>query len=257
MNLIKTIKCIGAAAVMFGGLFSASSVLAYGGHGYYRHDNGHHYGHYRDYDDDDYYRRYKRHRYHPGYYGGYYGGHRRYYRSYRHYRRYGGHHYGGRHRYGGHYYHNNTDLGIHDVAFNDLGGRLEVEGIVTGMTPNSDVVLTLEAMSDLRSSCPKAQFTSLAEPIDIQSEGTRTYERANSRDAQLQVVLTSDDAAEIAEDLVSCPGSRVTPGIDQVDFLDARVDIVQGDKVLTLLCTFTTATEDGPVAPENVECSAF
>jgi hypothetical protein len=54
---------------------------------------------------------------------------------------------------------------------------------------------------------------------------------------------------------VSCPGSRLSVG--EVGFLDARIDVTQGDNVLTLLCSFAEPSADGEIAAADVECWAF
>ena len=68
--------------------------------------------------------------------------------------------------------------------------------------------------------------------------------------------IEADDSAELAAEFVDCPNIDDV-SIDEVQFLDARVEVNQGDKVLTLLCTFAVPTIDGEIAAEDVECSAF
>ncbi len=261
MNLNTIIKSIGAATVLFVGLSAPSAAYAWGGYG--GHHGGHHGGHYGGH--------YGGHHggYHGGGYhgGGYHGGgyhhgghyyhHGHYYGSFYSYcRRWGFRHndYRCYRAFGGGYYYSNEDLGIKDLRFKDLGGRLVAEGTLIGLSGPEAVRLDLEATSDVRSDCGQLGAAERAStPLDIQSQGSRSFE---APDAELDVRIESEDSAALAEEMADCPSARDV-SIDEVQFLDARIDVSQGDKVLTLLCTFTVPTVDGEVAADNVECSAF
>jgi hypothetical protein len=233
MNRIKTIKCMGAASVLFAGLFAASAAFA-GGYGYghrsdddddhfrkrFKDDDDDHFRkrrRFKDDDDDFRKRRKRRHRDDDDDHG-----------------RYG--------RYG----HQYSDLSVQDLTFHDLGSTLEAEATVTGITGDAPVTIDIEAMADLSSTCATVDQIDAGQ-LDMQSNGTHTFEITEIQDGQLEVIIDASDSGEAAE-LANCAGA---------DFLDVRVDVTQGENVLTMLCTFATPTADGEIAAENVECWSF
>ncbi len=206
---------------------------------------------------DDYRRGYRR-GYHRGYRRGYGPRYRRGYRygygpRYRRgYRRGYGDPRGGCGYYSW-YCHERSDLGVTDLTFFDLGDKLGAEATIFGIDGEATVNVELEANADLRSSCGAYQLAD--EALEIASQATSELERVELADDALGIAFETDATGTSAQDLVDCPGDQLA--VEDVEFLDARVDIEQDGVALTLLCTFLTPTIDGEVAPENVECTVL
>jgi hypothetical protein len=146
-----------------------------------------------------------------------------------------------------------------EPSFNDGGLFLSASGELAGLG-NGDVLVSLTAQADVTATCtnpagatqppgqnpaPITVTGSLAIPEDEIKNGTTPFS-----------VMTAPPASPIAG-APDCPNPQWTEAITDLRFTSAVITVEQppGTVVLTVTCSFSPATANGPVPSGNVSCT--
>ena len=146
-------------------------------------------------------------------------------------------------------------------SFTDGGLTLNASGALAGLG-NADVLVTLEATADVTSSCinpgtgehrPPGQ-----NPAPITVTGSQAIPAEEIKNGTTPFNVTTFPPDPIIAGAPDCPNSNWTETIDDLAFTSATITVEQpaGTVVLTVMCTFSPPTSDGPVPSANVTCTS-
>jgi hypothetical protein len=145
-----------------------------------------------------------------------------------------------------------------EPSFTDGGLFLSASGELSGLG-NGNVVITLVASGDVTSTCTNKGGTAAPgqNPAPITLTGTQEIPASAVKNGTTPFSVTTTSAPATIAGAPDCPNPTWTESIDDVAFTSATLTVEQpaGTVVLTVNCTFSVPTSDGPVPSGNVSCT--
>lgn len=146
-------------------------------------------------------------------------------------------------------------------SFTDGGLTLNASGALAGLG-NADVLVTLDATADVTSSCINPgtgeQRPPGQNPAPITVTGSQAIPAEEIKNGTTPFSVTTVSPGPTIAGAPDCPNPRWTETIDDLAFTSATITVEQpaGTVVLTVMCTFSEPTSDGPVPSGNVSCTS-
>jgi hypothetical protein len=148
-----------------------------------------------------------------------------------------------------------------EPSFFDGGLTLSASGAIAGLG-NGDVLVTLVATADVTSTCinpgtgehlPPGQ-----NPAPITVKGSQAIPEEEFKNGFTPFSVTTVGPAAVIAGAPDCPNPLWTETIDDLAFTSAIITVEQpeGTTVLTVTCTFSPPTSDGPVPGNTVSCTS-
>jgi hypothetical protein len=142
-------------------------------------------------------------------------------------------------------------------TFVDSGLTLSALGSLSGLG-NGDIVVNLSAVGQPHATCANpgsgAHEPAGQNPVEVTLTGTQAIPSSEIKNGSVQFSLSSG-APDQPVGAPDCPSSQWTETIHDVSFSSATIIVTQGGStVLSLGCTFSPATSDGPVDRQAVTC---
>src|SRR5947207_7288881 len=148
-------------------------------------------------------------------------------------------------------------------AFTDLDLDLRATGTLAGLG-NGDILVTLTAQANATATCsnpsgsvhqPPGQ-----NPAPVTVSGSQAIPDSQIKNGTVSFRVTTNDPTTPIPGAPGCPNSSWTEDITDLSFTSAVIEDRQGagtlpPVVLTVSCTFTPATKDGPVPSGTVSCT--
>lgn len=143
-------------------------------------------------------------------------------------------------------------------SFNDLGIQLAATGALSGLG-NGDVVITLTAQADVTSTCTNqgGNESPGQNPAPITVTGSQAIPAGEIKNGTVGFAVRTNVPVTPIPGAPDCPNSNWTEEITDLAFTSATITVQQPPPtvVLTVVCTFASPTEDGPVPKGDVSCT--
>jgi hypothetical protein len=145
-----------------------------------------------------------------------------------------------------------------EPSFTDNGVTLNAAGELSGLG-NGDVLVTLTAQADVSSTCTNQGGNQAPgqNPAPITVSGSQAIPQDQIKNGNTPFNVTSLPPVLIIPGAPDCPNTNWTEAIEDLAFTAATITVEQpvGTLVLTVNCTFSPATSDGPVSGGDVTCT--
>ena len=143
-------------------------------------------------------------------------------------------------------------------TFIDQGLSLNAQGALVGLG-GGDVVITLTARADVVSTCTNPSGTTQPpgqNPADITVTGSQAVPQEEIKNGNLAFNISTTAPNSNIAGAPDCPNRQWTETIHDLKFTSATLTVQQPapNVVLTVTCTFSTPTSNGPVPRQNVTC---
>ncbi len=146
-----------------------------------------------------------------------------------------------------------------EPTFTDGGLTLNAAGELSGLG-NADVLVTLTATANATADCvnpgtgehrPPGQ-----NPAPVTVSGSQAIPKEEIKNGNTPFNVTTTGPVTPIPGAPGCPNARWTENITDLSFTSAVITVQQppGTTVLTVTCSFSTATSNGPVPSGNVSC---
>jgi hypothetical protein len=147
-------------------------------------------------------------------------------------------------------------------SFTDNGVSLTASGAISGLG-NGDITVTLTATADVTSTCTNQGGNEAPgqNPAPITVSGSEAIPAGSIINGNVGFDVTTEEPVLVIPGAPDCPNSNWTESIDDLAFTSATIVVRQPDTdgtgpiVLTVSCSFSPATSDGPVPNGNVSCT--
>ncbi len=140
--------------------------------------------------------------------------------------------------------------------FTDTGLSLESSGALAGIG-NGDLLLILSATANVTATCtnPGGHQPPGHNPAPVTVTGTESIPASETKNGSTSFDVFTDGPVTPIPGAPDCPNRHWTEDITSAAFTSATLTVQQppGVTVLTLSCTFSPPTADGPIA--SVTCS--
>jgi len=145
-------------------------------------------------------------------------------------------------------------------AFSDNGLTLSTSSALAGLG-NTDVVVRLSATGNPTATCtnPSGQNQPPGQnPAPVTLTGSESIPASETKNGNVSFNVTTSAPTSPVSGAPDCPNVQWTEDITDVAFTSATISIEQppGTVVLTVVCAFTTPTENGTVPSRNVTCTS-
>jgi len=149
-------------------------------------------------------------------------------------------------------------------AFNDGGLFLTTTGTLAGLG-NGDVLVNLTAQANATATCTNPSGTTHQppgqNPAPVTVSGTEAIPDSEIKNGTVSFRVTTNAPQTPITGAPGCPNSSWTEDITDLSFTSANITVQQGagmppPVVLSVTCTFTPATKDGPVPSGTVSCTS-
>lgn len=146
-----------------------------------------------------------------------------------------------------------------EPTFNDLGLRLNGQGDLTGLG-NANILITITARGLPTATCTNPAGATQPpgqNPAEVVLTGTEPISAAEIKNGNVHFNVTTAAPVSPVPGAPDCPNANWTERITDVAFTSAVITVEQpvGTLVLTIRCSFSPATSNGPVPAGNVTCS--
>jgi len=146
-----------------------------------------------------------------------------------------------------------------EPSFTDGGLFLSAAGELSGLG-GGDVVVEISATGNVTSTCTNKGSNPAPgqNPAPITLTGTQVIPESEIKNGTTPFNVSTTSAPATIAGAPDCPNSNWTESIDDVAFTSATIKIYQpaGTPVLTVSCTFSPPTSDGPVPGGTVSCTS-
>jgi hypothetical protein len=146
-----------------------------------------------------------------------------------------------------------------EPSFLDGGLTLRASAALAGLG-NQDIVINMTAHANATATCTNAGGNEAPgqNPAPVTVSGTQAIPASQIKNGTVSFSVTTTPPPTPIAGAPGCPNSNWTEEITDLSFTDATITVQQPAPtvVLTLQCTFTPATTDGPVPASDVSCSA-
>ena len=146
-----------------------------------------------------------------------------------------------------------------EPAFRDNGLTLSANGELSGLG-NGDVLVTLTAAANVTSTCTNPSGVNQPpghNPAPITVTGSQAIPAAEIKNGTTPFGVTTNAPTTPIAGAPDCPNPQWTEAITDLSFTSATITVQQpaGTFVLTVSCTFSSPTSNGPVPGGNVSCT--
>jgi hypothetical protein len=146
-----------------------------------------------------------------------------------------------------------------EPSFTDGGLFLSAAGELSGLG-GGDVVVEISATGNVTSTCTNKGSNPAPgqNPAPITLTGTEVIPESEIKNGTTPFNVSTTSAPATIAGAPDCPNANWTESIDDVAFTSATIKIYQpaGMLVLTVSCTFSPPTSDGPVPGGTVSCTS-
>jgi hypothetical protein len=143
-------------------------------------------------------------------------------------------------------------------SFTDGGLFLSASGELSGLG-NADVKITLTATGNVTSTCTNNGGNAAPgqNPAPITLSGTQEIPKTEIKNGTTPFNVSTTSAPATIAGAPDCANSNWTESIDSLSFTSATLTVEQppGTVVLTVSCTFSPPTSNGPVPGGTVTCT--
>lgn len=146
-----------------------------------------------------------------------------------------------------------------EPSFNDLILVLNASGALSGLG-NGDVLITIDATANPTATCGNPgtnQFEAPGQnPAPVNVTGSVSIPDEEVKNGNTPFNVTTDPPDTPVPGAPDCPNSNWTEEITDMAFTSATITVEQGGVVvLTIDCTFSSPTSNGPVPKRDVSCT--
>jgi hypothetical protein len=144
-------------------------------------------------------------------------------------------------------------------SFTDNGSSLNATGALSGLG-NGDVLVTLTARANVTSTCTNQGGNQAPgqNPAPITVSGSEAIPASEVKNGTVSFNVNTAAPNPIIAGAPDCPNTNWTEAITDLAFTSAVITVEQpvGTTVLTVSCTFSSPTSNGPVPGGNVTCTS-
>jgi hypothetical protein len=146
-------------------------------------------------------------------------------------------------------------------SFTDNGLTLRASASLSGLG-GGDIVINMSATADATATCtnPGSGATQPPgqNPAPVTVSGSQTIPQDQIKNGNVSFSVTTVAPVSPISGAPGCPNSQWTEDITDLSFKTANITVDQpaGTLVLTVMCTFSPATSNGPVDSRTVTCTA-
>ena len=146
-----------------------------------------------------------------------------------------------------------------EPSFTDLGLALNAAAELSGLG-NGDVLVKITAQADVTSTCTNKGSNPAPgqNPAPLTVTGSQAIPEDEIKNGTTPFNVTTVAPSPIIPGAPDCPNTNWTESIDDLAFTSAVITVEQpvGTLVLTVSCTFSPATSNGPVPGSRVTCAS-
>ena len=143
-------------------------------------------------------------------------------------------------------------------SFRDIGLALTATGSLVGLG-NGDVLVILSATANATANCCTPGGSCKVpghNPAPVSVSGSESIPASEIKNGTTPFAVTTQSPTSPIPGAPDCPNGSWTENITDLAFKSATVTVMQsGSTVLTVNCSFSAPTSDGPVPSQNVTCS--
>lgn len=145
-----------------------------------------------------------------------------------------------------------------DPAFIDGGLSLSAAGALAGLG-NANVVILLTAEADVVSTCTNPSGSTQPpghNPAPITVTGSVAIPKSEIKNGNLAFSVSTQAPASTIAGAPDCPNHRWTETIEDLKFTSLTLTVLQPPptEVLSITCTISPPSSNGPVPRQNVSC---
>jgi hypothetical protein len=145
-------------------------------------------------------------------------------------------------------------------SFNDQGLVLNSTGALAGLG-NEDIFIGLDATANATATCtnPAGQTQPPGQnPAPVSVSGGQSIPAEEIKNGNVSFNVTTEPPVTPIPGAPDCPNPQWTENITDLSFTSAVITVEQpvGTVVLTVSCTFSSPTSNGPVPGGNVSCTS-
>ena len=141
-------------------------------------------------------------------------------------------------------------------AFTDQGLVLNATASLTGLG-EGDILVLLSARANATANCCNPSGSCKVpgqNPAPVNVSGSESIPASEVRNGNVTFSVTTNGPTSPVPGAPDCPAASWRENITDLAFTSGTITVMQGGStVLTLRCTFSSPTTDGPV--QNVTCS--
>jgi hypothetical protein len=146
-----------------------------------------------------------------------------------------------------------------EPSFTDNGLSLHATGDLSGLG-NADILITLTAQADVTTTCTTPSGSNEApgqNPAPLTVSGSQAIPAGEVKNGTVTFSVSTVAPSPTIAGAPDCPNSSWIETITGLAFTSAviRVEQPPGTVVLTVSCTFSPATSNGPVPGGSVACT--
>jgi hypothetical protein len=146
-----------------------------------------------------------------------------------------------------------------EPSFTDNGLSLHATGDLSGLG-NGDILISLTAQADVTSTCTTPSGANEApgqNPAPITVSGSQAIPAGEVKNGTVTFSVSTAAPSAIIAGAPDCPNSGWIEAITDLAFTSAVIRVEQpvGTTVLTVSCSFSPATSNGPVPAGTVTCT--
>lgn len=146
-----------------------------------------------------------------------------------------------------------------EPSFTDNGLTLEAAGELAGLG-EGDIFVEVEATGNVTATCTNPAGATQPpgqNPAPVTVKGGEPIPETEIKNGNLPFDVETDEPVTPIPGAPECPNPKWTEDITDVAFTSATIRVSQGGVlVLTVSCTFSSPTADGPVPGSNVSCTS-